>query len=137
MVLQIFCSLSFSFSLHYKVLSRVSGRPLQRPSVLHHAILLFPTIYLFIIHGERAVNTGVSIQLSQISQKITISRLFENTTDSDWVPLGCALWSAVLLAEHQTMVLMLVIKSKLTAGLTSFTFTILTLVLASGNLRYG
>lgn len=52
------------------------------------------------------------------------------------MPLGCALWSAVLLAEHQTMVLMLIIKSRLTVGLTSATITILTLILASGNLRY-
>lgn len=52
------------------------------------------------------------------------------------MPLGCALWSAVLLAEHETMVLMLIIKSRLTVGLTSATITILTLILASGNLRY-
>jgi len=66
---------------------------------------------------------------------IFFSRLFVEKGDQDWVPLGCALWAAVLLAEHQTMVIMLIVKSRLTAGITSCTITILTLILASGNLR--
>ncbi|KAK6638529.1 hypothetical protein RUM43_006796 [Polyplax serrata] len=84
------------------------------------------------------VNTIYSLPFSFIST-LTASKivhlLSDNTSEIGWLHLCCAIWSAVLLAEHQTMAVMMVILTRLTAGLTSCTITILTLLLGSGNLK--
>ncbi|EEB19458.1 ATP-binding cassette transporter, putative [Pediculus humanus corporis] len=73
--------------------------------------------------------------VSTLASAKIIHLLSDYSSENDWMRLTCALWSAVLLAEHQTMVVMLVVQTRLTAGLTSCTITILTLVLGSGNLK--
>lgn len=62
-------------------------------------------------------------------------QLFPQRDDTEWLYVGGALWSAVVLAEHQTVAVMLLVKSRLMAGLTTSLISFLTLVLASGSLR--
>ncbi|KAL0277043.1 UNVERIFIED_CONTAM: hypothetical protein PYX00_004464 [Menopon gallinae] len=73
--------------------------------------------------------------LSTLASARIILLLSDFTEENDWLRLSCAIWSGILLAEHQTMAIMMVVQTQITAGLCSFLITMLTLVLGSGSLR--
>nr|CAD7592250.1 unnamed protein product [Timema genevievae] len=56
-------------------------------------------------------------------------------TETEWLLFVAVLWSCHILAEQQTIALLMVIKSSFTAAVTSVYITIIYLVLGSGNLR--
>nr|CAD7262653.1 unnamed protein product [Timema shepardi] len=63
------------------------------------------------------------------------ARLTGLDTATEWLLFASVLWSCHILAEQQTIALLMVIKSSFTAAVTSVYITIIYLVLGSGNLR--
>ena len=136
-----FCN--FSLSTQNEVLSGITRRLVRGVIVLHRLHRVFSSFFLRIHIGIRQNYSPVSFFFFCLfnfrfllrSIDYFYFRFSDYSSENDWMRLTCAIWSAVLLAEHQTMVVMLVVQTRLTAGLTSCTITILTLVLGSGNLK--
>lgn len=54
----------------------------------------------------------------------------------DYFVFGSILWACYLLAEQQTIALLMVIRGAFTAAVTSLYITIICIVISSGTLRY-
>ncbi len=88
--------------------------------------------------GERSCrehNTYANDHLAAIARQ-NVPNWLEYSYYPDFVTYWLTLWACYLMAEQQTLALMMVVKSSYTAIMASTSMTILYLVLGSGTVRY-
>lgn len=91
--------------------------------------LVYHLIHKFTFH------TGWSSTVLK-KTKSMCCRVTGQTVPRDWCLLAAVLWACYLLAEQQTIAILMVVNSSFTAALSSLYIAVISLVLGSGTLRY-